>query len=460
MFSRSIGFDVAREKVMRECACVSENGRILVIEADGQAHAALTERLRAERHAPVVATDVTEALGQIVARAPDLVLVDQQLSDRAVIALLERIRTVDPDLAVVLLTATGEEAGAVEAMKQGAADYLLRPLDLDEVSLVVARELERRRLTREIRTLRQRLDERYLFPGVIGEAPAMQRLFKALVQTAAGSSAVLITGEAGTGKTLIAGAIHARGRRGPLVTLTAGDEVEACYRAARGGSLFVEEMSDLPPMGQLQLVRLLERQDAMTDAEGASSDVRMLVATRCPLNVEVDRGRFRQDLQQWVSGVHVHVPALRERPSDVPVLTMHFLQKHATRQGRPVSGVDREALARLSGHSWPDNVRQLENVLARAVMAAAGPQITSADLPPELRQSPTVEGIQIPGWTLDQLERYAILETLKATKGSTTRTARMLGISVRNIQYKLRAYRTDTGTMDLRRRPEGGEKVA
>ena len=443
---------------MYERAC--DSGSILIIEPEGRAHEALTERLRAERHAVATATEVAQALRQIAASVPDLVLVDQKLADFAGIALLEQIRAVDPEIVVVVLTAAGDEAAAVETMKQGAADYLLRPLELDEVALVVARELERRRLRRETRTLRRRLDERYRFPGVIGDAPAMQRLFKAMAQIAAGSGAVLITGEAGTGKALIAGAIHVHSRRGPLVKLTADDGVEARGQAARGGSLFVEEIADLSPVGQLQLVQLLEQQDVPLDGDRAARDVRILAATGSDLKVEVERGRFRRDLQQRVSGMQVRVPALRDRPSDVPALAMHFLEKYAPGRGQPVIGFDREALARLSAHSWPGNIRELEGVVEQAVKTAAGPRVTAAELPPELRRSPTTDGVQIPGWTMDQLERHAILETLRATGGSTTRTAHILGISVRNVQYKLRAYRTDDRATDLRQSHESGEKVA
>jgi two-component system NtrC family response regulator len=423
---------------MSERGCVTESGRILLIEAAGGDYRALTDRLRAEHHDLVTATDATRALRQIADSVPDLVLVDQRLPDGAALALLDQIRAVDPDIGVVLL----------------------RPRELDRLSLVVARELERRRLRRETRSLRQRLDERYRFPGVIGEAPAMQRLFKALVQVADGSGPVLITGEAGSGKSLIAEAIHERSRRGPLVRLTADDGVEARRPGARGGSLFAEEIADLSPASQLQLLRLLEQQEATTSADRAASDVRVLAATRRNLDAEVARGRFRLDLQQRVSGMHVHVPALRERPSDVPVLAMHFLGRFAAARDRPVTGFDREVLARLSAHSWPGNVSELEVVVGRAVMAATGPRVSAAELPPELRQSRTGDGIQIPGWTMDQLERCAILETLKAAGGSTTRAARILGISVRNVQYKLRAYREDDQATDLRLQHAGGEKVA
>jgi two-component system NtrC family response regulator/two-component system response regulator HydG len=420
----------------------------------------LTERLRADHHHVVTAADAAGALRQIAASAPDLVLVDQRLPDGAVTGLLDQIRAVDADIGVVLLTAAGDQARAVEAMKQGAAHYLLRPLELDEVSLVMARELERRRLRRETRILRQRLDERYRFPGVMGEAPAMQRLFKAMAQVAEGSRALLITGEAGSGKTLIAVAIHERSRRGPLVRLDADGGLDARSPGARGGSLFAEEIADLSPVGQLKLLHLLEQQDATTDADRAGGAVCVLAATRCNLDVEVARGRFRQDLLQRLSEVHVHVPALRERPSDVPALAMHFLERFAAGRDRPVAGFDREALARLSAHPWPGNVSELEEVVGRAVMAAQGSRVTAAELPPDLRLSQAKDGVQIPGWTMDQLERYAILETLKAAGGSTSRAARILGISVRNVQYKLRAYRAGAPATDLRAQHASSEKVA
>jgi DNA-binding NtrC family response regulator len=437
-------------------------GSILLADVEGPPRAALAERLRAEHHAVTTAATVDEIMDGIVGGAPDLLLVDLKLSGGDPVALLKRVRRADPDLAVVLLIAVGQADRAVVAMEGGAADYLVKPVDPVELSLVVARELERRRLRRETAAARERLAERYRFPGVIGEAPAMQQLYKAMVQIAVMPAAVLITGEPGTGKALIAAAIHGRSPRArmQLVRLTPDTPVAAVCQAASGGSLFVEEITDLSPAGQLELAHLLEEPAGRAAARQPTFDVRILAATGRDLHAEVDRGRFRSDLRDCLRGLHLRVPPLRERASDVPALAIHFLQKHAARAGRAAPHFDREVMDRLRSYSWPGNVRELEAVIERAVAMSGGTRVTAAELLPELRAFPMADGIQIPGWTLDQLERHAILETMNATGGSTGKTARLLGISVRNVQYKLRAYRTGVEAPHLRAVRGGNEKVA
>jgi DNA-binding NtrC family response regulator len=435
---------------------------ILVADSDGSARAALTERLRAEHHAAAPAATMDEILEGIAGGDPDLLLADVKLSGGDAVALLERVRRVDPDLAVVLLVPVGQADSAVAAMGSGAADYLVKPIDPGELSLVVARELERRRLRRETTAARQRLTERYRFGGVIGEAPAMQQLFKAMVQVAPMPAALLIAGEPGTGKALIAEAIHRRSPRAaaPLVRLTADTLVAAGCRTASGGSLFVEEIADLPPSEQLELIRVLDRSGGRSAGHDRSIDVRILAGTGRDLQAEVAQGRLRAELRDCLHGLHLHIPPLRERTSDVPALAMHFLQRCAAAPGRVDFGFDREAMARLQRYTWPGNVRELEAVVERAAKLASGPRVTIAELPAEVHLSPTARCFEIPGWTLEQLERYAILETLKAMGGSTGKTARLLGISVRNVQYKLRAYRDGAEASLFRADGGESEKVA
>ena len=438
-------------------------GSILIADRDGRSRAALTERLRAERHLVSLVATLDEALAAIAGSDLDLLLLDPGLANGDGVALLGRVRRVDPDLAVVLLATVGQSDSAVAAMSSGAAAYLVKPVDPVELSLVVNRELERRWLRRETAAASERLAERYRFPGVIGDAPAMQQLYKAMVQAAAMPAALLIAGEPGTGKALIAGAVHRRSPRAgaPMVRLTGDAPLAAGCQAASGGSLLVEEISDLPPPAQLELVQILERQGACgATHRPLAIDVRILAATGRNLQAEVARGRFRPDLADRLRQLHLHVPPLRERASDVPALALHFLDKYTAEARKVVSGFAPEAMARLRAHPWPGNVRELEQVVERAVARARGRRVTAAELPPDLQLCAPVGAIPIPGWTLEQLERHAILETMKATGGSTGKTAHLLGISVRNVQYKLRAYRADKTATDLRAGGGGDAKVA
>jgi len=368
---------------------------------------------------------------------------------------------------VVVMTAFGAVESAVDAMKKGAADYLTKPLNTAELFLVVAREMERRRLRREAGSLRARLAERYSFDNIIGSAPAMQAIFKTVSQVAGARASVLITGESGTGKELIAAAIHQRSPRakGPFVKLHcaalaetileselfghergsftgAAGRREGRFAQANGGTLFLDEIGDISAAVQVKLLRFLQEHEfeRVGGNETLKVDVRVIAATNRDLKAEVAAGRFREDLYYRLNVINLEMPALRDRPSDVLLLAMHFLRKYAAENGKTIEAFSDAALAQLAAYRWPGNVRELENVVERAVVLSNGPQITPAELPQHLVPQSTPGGIQIPGTTLEQLERYAITKALEAAGGSTSKAAEMLGISVRKIQYKLHEY--------------------
>ena len=295
----------------------------------------------------------------------------------------------------------------------------------------------------------------------------MQAVFRTVAQAAAGRSSVLLTGEPGTGKALIAGAIHEKSprARAPFVRVTCRGHAESMLDSeifgreheapgvggaapdgrleqARGGTLFLEHIDALPVALQVKLRRFLEggRFERAGGDQPIAADVRVIASSGRDLPQLVADGQLREDLFRRLDAVHIEMPALRDRPSDVPLLAVHFAQVFATAHGKAISGLDEEALERLGGYAWPGNVRELEDIIERAVIGCRGARIAAIDLPPSLRAGTASAAVPIPGSTLDAIERYAILRTLEATGGSTGRAAEILGISIRKVQYKLQEY--------------------
>jgi DNA-binding NtrC family response regulator len=447
-------------------------GRVLVVDDEANARTALAELLRGEDYTVETAGDGFKALGKLAEFEPEVILTDLKMPGMSGLDLMTRLRELgerggpEKDICVIVITAFGAIESAVTAMKEGAADYLTKPLNLTELILVLDREFERLRLRRETGNLRTRLAERYSFENIIGSAPAMQEVFKTVAQVASSRASVLITGESGTGKELIAAAIHQRSprARGPFVKLHcaalaetlleselfghergsftgAAGRREGRFAQAHGGTLFLDEIGEISLTVQVKLLRFLQEHEfeRVGGNETVRVDVRVIAATNRDLKAAIAEGRFREDLYYRLNVITLPMPPLRGRPSDVPLLATHFLRKYAAENGKDVAGFSEDALLRLSGYSWPGNVRELENAIERAVVLATGPRITGAELPAHL--VPRREaGLVIPGSTLDEIERYAILKTLESTGGSTSKAAELLGTSVRKIQYKLHEY--------------------
>jgi DNA-binding NtrC family response regulator len=441
---------------------------ILVVDDEPSARTPLVDLLKAQGYAVETAGDGFKALGRVSSFGPELVLTDFNMPGMDGIELLEKLKEHDPELPVVLMTAYGAVETAVNAMKKGAFDYLQKPLNLDELFIVIERALERRRLRRETTELRTRLEERYSFENIVGSSPEMQQVFKSIVQIAPSRATVLISGESGTGKELVAAAIHQRSPRasGPFVRLhcaalaetlleselfghergayTGADRKrEGRFEQANGGTLFLDEIGEISPSTQVKLLRVLQEREfeRVGGNQTLHVDVRVIAATNRDLKAMVAAGTFREDLYYRLNVINLALPTLAERASDIPALAMHFLKRYARENAKEVGTVSDTALALLLGHSWPGNVRELENVIERAVVIAEGDSIEPRHLPPELAASSRRDKTPtIPGATLDELERYAILTTLESVAGSTSKTAEILGISVRKIQYKLQEY--------------------
>ncbi|MDX2019547.1 MAG: sigma-54 dependent transcriptional regulator [Deltaproteobacteria bacterium] len=447
-----------------------QRARILVVDDEANARNALFELLKEEGYAVETAADGFKALGKMSDFTPDLVLTDLKMPGMDGLELLRRVRESDEDAVVVVMTAFGAVETAVTAMRNGAADYLTKPINMNELLLVLNRELEHLRLRKESGQLKARLAERYKFENIIGSAPVMQEIFKVISQVATSRASVLITGESGTGKELIAAAIHQRSPRatGPFVKLHCAALAETIleselfghergsftgaagrrdgrFMQAHKGTLFLDEIGEISPATQVKLLRFLQEHEfeRVGGNETVRVDVRVIAATNRDLKAEVAAGRFREDLYYRLNVINMEMPPLRSRPSDVPLLASYFLRKYAAENervgDRTIEGFTDDALEFLANYQWPGNVRELENTIERAVVMCNGRRVGVSELPPHLRPKES-RGIQIPGSTLEEIENYAIRKTLELTGGSTSKAADVLGISVRKVQYKLHEY--------------------
>ncbi|OGL10058.1 MAG: two-component system response regulator [Candidatus Rokubacteria bacterium RIFCSPLOWO2_02_FULL_72_37] len=414
------------------------------------------------------AGDGREALERFRAEPVDLILTDQKMPGFSGLQLLEAARAVTPEIAVIVMTAYGTIEHAVAAIKAGASDYLTKPLNLDELLHRIGQVRDRQRLVGENRELRAALQERHRVEGVIGESGRMQEALSLVRRVAASDATVLIRGESGTGKELIAKAIHYASRRaeGPLVRINCaalpeglleselfGHEKGAFtgahamrrgrFELAHGGSLFLDEIGDLPPHLQVKLLRVLQEREIerVGSSHPIQVDVRLLAATHCDLEALLKEGRFRDDLYYRLNVVTISVPPLRERREDIPLLLDHFLSRFARENGKTIRGLTREARETLLRYDYPGNVRELENVVERAVVLTRDEVIGLADLPLAVREPEpdTGEAAGLPA-AVEGLERRMIREALARADGIQTRAAELLGISERVLRYKLRKY--------------------
>ncbi|MGA2447917.1 MAG: sigma-54 dependent transcriptional regulator [Polyangiaceae bacterium] len=447
---------------------MSQRGRILIVDDEANARAALGEILREEGYATETAADGFKALGKIEEFAPDVILTDLKMPGLDGIAFMDKARAASPRTVFVVMTAFGSISSAVDAMKRGAENYLLKPLDPDALGAVVERAMEKARLVQEARRLRDRLRDRSALEHVISNDPKMRAVLDLVSQVGASKATVLITGESGTGKELIAEAIHLASARckAPLVRLHCAALTESLleselfghergaftgavarregrFRQADGGTLFLDEIAEIPPSTQVKLLRFLQERtfERVGGNETIRVDVRVIAATNRNLAVEIGKGSFREDLFYRLNVVAVELPPLRERRGDIPVLASFFLRRYAEENGKVVETFADEALALLLQYHWPGNVRELENVVERAVVVCESAQIERKHLPSSVAPLPADGGApEIPGSRIADIERYAILRTLEACGGSTSKAAGILGVSPRKIQYKLHEY--------------------
>ena len=357
------------------------------------------------------------------------------------IELLSRARKVAPELVVVLVTAFADVETAVRAMHEGAEHYLTKPPQIDELVLVIDRALERRRLREEAAELRTRLKGRLRFESIIGTSPAMQEVFDIIEQVAPTKASVLITGESGTGKELVAQAIHENSprSRAPFIKLHCAALAETILES----ELFGHEKGSFTGAAGRREGRFLQADGGTLFldeiGETLKVDVRIIAATNRDLPTEAAAGKFREDLYYRLNVVNIEMPPLRARPSDLLPLATYFLSRFAKENAKSIDGFSDDAIERIGAYRWPGNVRELENVIERAVILCDGPKLTAKHLPAGVGAVPR-GSVRVPGSTLAEIERHAILGTLEACGGRTSQAAQMLDISVRKIQYKLHEY--------------------
>jgi two-component system response regulator HydG len=414
------------------------------------------------------AEDGKVALTVLAGSKFDLIITDLNMPNMDGIELLRKLREQDPDLPVIVVTASDDVSKAVVAMRAGAADYLTKPIDFDTLVVAIERALEQRELRVEAENLRRQLRDRDGdgLQGLIGASTAMQKVYRTARQVAASRATVLVTGESGTGKGELARAIHALSPRAkqPFVSLHCAALAESLleselfghekgsftgadkrrvgrFEQANGGTLFLDEIGEIPALTQVKLLQVLQERtfERVGGNEPITVDVRVIAATNRDLVADVRDGRFREDLFYRLNVVHIEMPPLRLRGADVIVLANHFLHRFALENHKRVEGFTDKARSKLLAHRWPGNVRALENAIERAVVLCEGSLLDDDDLPFEAAPE-TQGGLRIPGSTMAEIERHAILKTLEAVDGSTTKAADLLDISVRTIQYRLHEY--------------------
>jgi len=444
---------------------------LLIVDDDQVARELLAETLGREGYRVRVAGGGAEALGLAGAEPFDMALVDLRMPDLDGLAVLKQLAMIQPDLPVVILTAFATIETAIAAVNAGAFDYLSKPFRMEEIKLVVRRTLDARRLARENLQYRQELGARYGFEGLIGQSHQMVEIYKLIARMAALDTTVLIEGETGTGKELVARAIHgASGRAArPFVVVDCAALPETLFEselfghergaftgafAARrglletsaGGTCFLDEIGELTAPLQAKLLRTLQERSIrrVGGNDEIPFDVRVVVATNRDLRKLVADGGFRDDLYYRLNVVTITMPPLRERASDIPLLAQHFLEIFARRSGRAIKRLAPESVALLAGYRWPGNVRELEHVIERAMALSSSETLLPDDFPPHLREErDRAPRLPADGMTLEDVKRWYVNKVLEESGGNKLRAAELLGIDRRTLYRILERQATE-----------------
>lgn len=444
-------------------------GHILVVDDEASAREALKALLEDTGYAVETAPEGFKALGVLEEWACDVLLTDLRMPMMDGLELIQKAQNEDPGLACIVMTAFGSIENAVEAMKAGADDYLTKPLNFDAVEILLDRTMQHLEMQRELQELRDQDQSERRDSKIVGNSPAIEEVTAMIDQVAGSKATVLVTGESGTGKELVAERIHERSDRAerPLVRLHcaaltdslleselfgheegaftgATGQRKGRFEQADGGTLFLDEIGEIPKSTQVKLLRFLQQKEfeRVGGNETISVDVRIIAATNRDLDKEVREGNFREDLYYRLNVINIHIPPLRARRDDIPILVHHFITKYAEQNDTAIEEITPDAMDALQDYEWPGNVRELENTIERAVVLANEGRISLDHLPSDFGKAPFSRDsdIRIPGSTLEDIERFAILQTYESTGGSTSETADILGVSVRKIQYKIKEY--------------------
>jgi len=446
--------------------------RVLVVDDEENLRVVLRTLLRRHGYEVETAPSGDEALTLVDSFGPDVVLTDVRMPKMGGLDLLATLKAKGNEATVIVMSAYGNMDLAIEAMKAGAYDYVQKPFKPDEVVLALRKAEERESLRRENRVLRDEIRKEHRFEDILAKSGKMQDIFRTIAKIAEYKTTVLVTGESGAGKELVARAIHRRSKRtGPFVAVNCGaipenlleselfghkkgaftDAVQdrkGLFEEANGGSLFLDEIGELPLALQVKLLRVLEDEKIrrLGETRDLQVDVRIITATHRDLSAETKAGRFREDLFYRLNVLLIHCPALRDRREDIPLLIEHFLARNNARLGTSIRGLDTEARRLLYEYAWPGNVRELENTIERAMVLTEGDMITAADLPERVREARDPVQMQLASGelsvkkTMRIIEEILIRRALQKTKGNRTRAAEVLEISHRALLYKIKDY--------------------
>jgi two-component system response regulator HydG len=444
--------------------------RILVVD-DEQSHRTMLKAvLTKEGYDISEADDGISAVQAVESESFDLILMDIRMTDMDGIEAMGQIKEMSPSIPIIMMTAYASIKTAVEALKSGAYDYLTKPLDIDELKILMKKALEHYRLQEENVFLKERLADRFDFSKIIGKSRRMKDLFENLSLIAPSDATILIYGESGTGKELVANAIHQNSPRAqkPFIKVSCAALPETLleselfghergaftgalarkagrFQLADGGTLFLDEVNVMSATTQVKLLRVLQEREfePLGSTKTIHVDIRLITATNKELEAEVKEGRFREDLFYRLNVVPIHLPPLRERKEDIPLLAEHFFKIYQEKNKKSVKGFLPKTIDTLMRYDWPGNIRELENVIERAVLLCRNEYVSPRDLPPPFQGEQMAEQpiISIPsGMTLEELEKEAILQTLEENGGNRTQAAQILGISRKTLQNKLKEY--------------------
>lgn len=448
-------------------------GKILVVDDEKGMRDLLRKVLTKEGYEVLLAEDGEEGLTAIKENPVDIVIADLDMPVMNGLEMIKRAKHFDPNLTIIIITAYASMESAIEALKIGAYDYLIKPFEIDELKIIVKKSIERINLVTENNYLKKELEEKLSFPGVIGNSESMKRVIELIEAVAKTDSLVLIEGESGTGKELIARAIHQNSLRkdNPFIVLNCGALSEGVieselfghekgsfsgaftqrkgrFELAHKGTLFIDEIGELSPSAQTRLLRVLQEKEfeRVGGNYPIKVDVRIIAATNKNLEKEVKENRFREDLYYRLNVFKINVPPLRERKEDIIDLARFFISKFGKEMDKKIINLSPETIGILKNYNWPGNIRELQNVIERAVILCKDEIITPRELPEnlykeaelknqiELKSEETLDG------ALERIEKSIIIKTLKKAGYSQTKTADMLGIKRTTLRYKLQKY--------------------
>lgn len=445
--------------------------KILVVDDDASHRLMLDAVLTAEKFEVSQADSGQSAIAAVEEQFFDLILMDVRMSRIGGIEALKKIRKISPAIPVIIMTAYSSVSTAVEALKSGASDYLTKPLDIEELKILLHKTMQHQKLEQENIYLKERVGERFDFSNIIGRSSAMKKLFETVSLVAPTEATVLITGESGTGKELIANAIHENSRRKEKLLITvncaalpetlleselfghekgaftgATERQPGRFRAADTGTIFLDEITEMSSATQPKILRVLQEGEInpLGSSKTVKVDTRILAATNRNLSLEMEKGTFREDLFYRLNVVNICVPPLRERRDDIPLLTDFFLKQYVEKNQKLIKGLTPRAMDHLMRYNWPGNVRELENMIERAVILTRSDMISEKDLPEPIHlaenHTDTMEFHFAAGKSLKEVEKEMIIRTLENNDGNRTRSAEVLGISRRTLQIKLKEY--------------------